>query len=277
MPIIIECPNRCRFRAPDRALNSKIRCPDCKSVLSINKTDQLPDGAYAAKLFHSKTSPDATPFVEPKTVTEPSQTEPEYFSIVTKHDRTAAKSESGSLSESNLADRVQSRLQGRRILTRVLAFGLMCLALIILGPAIACWQEWSQQISDPVPLPRWVYLSIFLAFLQMFYALLLYLVPDWSSLMATSGFLLCSACVMGIVGGSLAIPLTSNSMAGFLQVIPSLQFRGAIWSIALLCLQMIFSFWAFREFSMWRRTEELFAELFKAQSPRPESQSFANQ
>jgi hypothetical protein len=277
MPIIIECPNRCRFRAPDRALNSKIRCPDCKSVLSVNSTEQLPDGAYAARFFNSRKNSSTAPPLETSSVNETSPLEPEYFSIVTKHDRTKAKSESGSLNESSLADRVQSRLQGRRMSTRVLALGLLCLALIILGPAIACWQEWSRQISDPVPLPRWVYLSIFLAFLQMFYAMLLYLIPDWSSLMATSGFLLCSACVMGIVGGSLAIPLTSNSMAGVLQVVPSLQFRGAIWSIALLCLQMIFSFWAFREFSMWRRTEELFAELFKAQIPRPEIQSFANQ
>ena len=264
MPIVIQCPNRCRFRAPERALDSKIRCPDCKSILSVDSNQPMSDGAYAAHFFRSKKSSDSNPFIEPTSVNETSKTEPEYFSIVTKHPRTAG-CESGSLTTPTLADRVQSRLEGRRTLTRVFALGLLCLALIILGPAIACWQEWSQQLSAPQPLPRWVYFSIFLAFLQLFFALLLYLVPDWSSLMATSGFLLCSACLLGITGGSLAIPLTSNSIAGILQVAPSLQFRGAIWSIALLCLQMIFSYWAFREFSLWRRTEVLFAELFKAQ------------
>ncbi len=264
MPIIIECPNRCRFRAPMRALDSKIRCPDCKSVLAVSAADQVVDGIYAAKFFKTAQPPE----VMTSDVVQPagqSPVEPEFFTIVTKGGRATATSESGRLIESNLAERVESRLQGRRILTRVLSLGLLFLALIILGPAIACWQEWSQQIADPSPLPRWVYLSVFLAFLQMFYSLLLYLIPDWSALKATSGFLLCGACAMGIVGGSLVIPLTANSMAALLQVVPSLQFRGAIWSIALLCLQMIFSFWAYREFSMWRRTEVLFAELFRAQ------------
>jgi hypothetical protein len=256
--ISIECPNGCRFQAPVDASASQIRCPSCRRVIVVDS--QPKSGVFSATLLEGEQPlQEAADFLN--SLNAGNREPVEFFPELRVGDVSPPPS-TDVKTKDIWAQRVAQRLSGRRTSARLFAWSLVFLAVVTMIPPTLWWWEWTSLVANQTTLPRWVYLSLFLMGLQGFYALLVRLVPDWSSLRAASFFLLTLACLMAVSSAGLSLSLNSNLIARLLQVPPSLQARGTIWCLALVCLNLLLSFWAFREYSQWRRTEELFHELF---------------
>lgn len=270
MSLSIECPNGCRFRAPADALATQIRCPSCRAVIAVDA--EATGGVNFATIVEVDQS-----FEEVQdllgSINSANRETVDFFPQLNVGSNSKGPSIDAKTKDV-WAQRVAHRLNGRRVSAQRFAWSLVFLAVVTMIPPTLWWWEWTQMLDSQATLPRWVYLSLFLMGLQCFYAVLVGLVPDWSSLRAASFFLLGLACLMAVASASLSMSVSSNFIARTLQVPSSLQARGTIWCLALVCLNLLLSFWAFREYSQWRRTEDLFHELFP-QEPCPSTSSLS--
>ena len=78
-------------------------------------------------------------------------------------------------------DRVRKSNAERVLLARFFALSLCAVAVINLFPAFYFWIDWSRSL-DARPLPRWIYLQVFMAAIHLVYAIFLFQVPDWASM-----------------------------------------------------------------------------------------------
>ncbi len=258
MPVSIECPNGCRFSAPTAEIAQVLRCPSCRRGLVI--TEQLDRSVYAAQFqdAHSSDRPD-----DGLIRIETGELKVHVEDFPPLELQNAAPPETTATARRDLwTQRVKKRLRGRQEATRLFAWGLFVLSVITAFPPSVWIWDWSRSIDVQQTLPRWVYLSILMLSLQLFNACLVRLIPDWSSLRGTGYFLLGGACLLAGIAAALVIQVPYNPVAAGLQTPRSLQSRAALWCLALVCLHILLGFWAFRESFNWRRTEQLFRELF---------------
>lgn len=160
-----------------------------------------------------------------------------------------------------LRRRAALNLSGRRRVARYFAIALVFSAAISSIPAVIECVRWNSAVNPPL-LARWIYLLFFFSFLQIAYACLLVLLPDWSTLRVTSWFLLVCCCCQACLVSVLALAGPQGWWTGWLQLSPLLRWKGVLWILAVVCLDAILSYLTYRESSLWRRTEHLFHQLF---------------
>jgi hypothetical protein len=161
----------------------------------------------------------------------------------------------------DLSGRAVQRLKQRRVTARFFASILAILAIIVVWPAFVFLYHWNmEQMATPVP--RWVFFSVFVAFLQIMYGLMLGWVPDWTVLRSVSWFLVALSCFYCLLAMAMAVGGNSGVLVRYLEVPDSLRSRGVIWLLAQVCLTVLVSLVTFREYWIWRRSEVLMQQLF---------------
>lgn len=155
--------------------------------------------------------------------------------------------------------RLQDANADRKMLTRFLAGCLLLVAIVNIVPAVYHWRSWAL-LAESMPLPRWIYLQIFIGAIYSTYAVFLMQINDWSALRSVSVAMLLIAFTFGIVSTGLLIGSSFSSLLG----IPySLNRQAGIWCVAMLILATIMSYWAGKESSNWRRAELLLQDILR--------------
>lgn len=147
----------------------------------------------------------------------------------------------------------------RRMLARFLAGCLFLIAIVNIVPAVSHWYGWAT-IAENTPLPRWIYLQIFVGAIYTVYSIFLLQISDWSALRSVSVAMLVFAFSFGVISTGL---LVGETFAGVLGIPYSLNRRAAIWCVAMLILATLMSYWAGKESSNWRRAEKLLREIIE--------------
>lgn len=158
--------------------------------------------------------------------------------------------------------RLQDANADRKMLTRFLAGCLLLVAVVNIVPAVYHWRSWAL-LAESMPLPRWIYLQIFIGAIYSIYAVFLMQINDWSALRSVSVAMLLIAFTFGIVSTGLLIGSSFSSLLG----IPySLNRQAGIWCVAMLILATIMSYWAGKESANWRRAELLLQDILRQSS-----------
>lgn len=153
----------------------------------------------------------------------------------------------------------QSRL-GRQLVCRVLAFFLVLFAMLQVLPMGRWW--WAlPDTMVPIVAPPWIYFQALAILWYLGFAGLLWQVHDWSALRGTAAVMLAAAILNALLVGLLS---TTGDTAlgngwGWLQGIRAQQVL--LWSAAMMCLQIVWAYFANREGQNWRRTDQLLQEL----------------
>lgn len=159
----------------------------------------------------------------------------------------------------NWEQRLTDANSDRKMLARFFALCLCFVAIVNMVPAIYHWYHWAQQ-ADTNPLPRWIYIQIFVGALHLIYAFFLAQVPDWSAMRAVSVALLLMAFVFGIVSTGLLVGGTGD-LSGYLGIPFALNRQACIWCVAMLCLATLMAYWGGKESANWQRAEHLLKDI----------------
>lgn len=166
-----------------------------------------------------------------------------------------------------LAERAASRLRNQQRTCFIGASVLLVLAGLQLWPAGLEWQEWSQADLASRRLPRWWYSLIAISFAHVWVSAMLIWLRDWASLRGGAGFLLAMACGYAFIT-SWGL-WTAPTSAGFLswQVSSADQRSAWIWCGAMACLYTLACGWFVREYSLWKRTAQLYSAWLANSAP----------
>ncbi|MEZ6096841.1 MAG: hypothetical protein R3C03_21910 [Pirellulaceae bacterium] len=157
--------------------------------------------------------------------------------------------------------RVRNRIAARRFVAQFLAVVIAALSVIFLVPAFYEWKDWSTRILS-TQLPIWFYLTLLIAAINLIYAIVLWIIPDWSTLQITGWFLLACCCLDAAIASAIRFGGSNGVVASQLQIVHSQADRAAIWMLAMLCLQALVGYLCYREYYFWKKTEVLFIDLF---------------
>lgn len=166
--------------------------------------------------------------------------------------------------EKDWQQRLENANADRRTLAKVFAMCLSLVALINMAPAIYYWYQWNQQF-DAMPIPRWIYLLVFVGVIHLIYAVFLSQISDWSAMRAVSVAMLAMAFVFGGVSTGLLVGGT-GALAGFLGLPFALSRQACIWCVAMLCLATLMSYWGGKEALNWERAERLIKDIIARSS-----------
>ena len=161
--------------------------------------------------------------------------------------------------EKDWEERLSVANQDRKIFAKFFAICLCLIAVLNVIPASLQWYHWTQ-LSDSVPLPRWIYIQLFIGSLYLIYAFFLAQIPDWSALRAVSVAMLLMAFIFGIISTGLLVG-GHGDFSGFLGIPFALNRQACIWSVAMLCVATLMSFWGGKESANWRRAEQILENI----------------
>jgi hypothetical protein len=164
-------------------------------------------------------------------------------------------------------DRIRKSNAERVVLARFFALSLCAVAAINLFPAFYYWYDWSQSL-EANPLPRWIYLQVFVAAIHLVYAIFLFQIPDWSAMRAVSVAMLAVAFIFGLFSTGLLVGGGQGVFAAFLGLSFVIVNRAAIWCVAMLFLATLMSYLGGRESTNWRRAEQLLEEILTGSQTR---------
>ncbi len=167
----------------------------------------------------------------------------------------------------NWEDRFQKFRDDRVILSRLLAFCLIGVGLINVIPAGLFWNQWSR-VDQPPPVPRWIWMQVFVALLHMVYAVYLLQIPDWASLRAVAFAMLGIAMLFGLVAAGLMGSSNDNFVPQFMQLSGNTVRQARLWCVAMLCVATLASYLGGRESAKWQRAEKLMLEMQKTAKPQ---------
>lgn len=163
-------------------------------------------------------------------------------------------------SEKDWQDRLEKSNSDRKTLARFFALCLCIVSVVNMVPAIYHWYQWTQLV-ETMPLPRWIYMLIFVGAIHFVYAIFLAQIPDWSAMRAVSIAMLVIAFVFGFVSTGLLVGGGQGNLSEFFGIPFALNRQASIWCVAMLCLATLMSYWAGKESSNWQRAEHLLREI----------------
>lgn len=158
------------------------------------------------------------------------------------------------------AKRLSDSNRDRVSLSRVLASLILILGFIHVLPATIEWfaNDWA---TNSAFFPRWIYLQVFVGAIHVLYVILLFQVPDWSTLRGVSLAMLAFAFLFGILSTALLIEGGIGAVTGFLTI-SQLTIRPAtMWCVLMLCLSTAVAMLLGKEANEWRRAEQLMVEI----------------
>lgn len=133
-------------------------------------------------------------------------------------------------------------------------FFAVCVSLLGIAMAIpAGWYWWDMANSDIVaPLPRWVFLLLFVSGLHLVYSFFLFQLPDWSAMWAVSIVMVVLTAVYGFVSAGVWLDEGGGPIVQFLQVPTSFLRNAKIWTLVMLCLSGLCAYIFGREAIAWK-------------------------
>ena len=133
-------------------------------------------------------------------------------------------------------------------------FFAVCVSLLGIAMAIpAGWYWWDMTNSDIVaPLPRWVFLLLFVSGLHLVYSFFLFQLPDWSAMWAVSIVMVVLTAVYGFVSAGVWLDEGGGPIVQFLQVPTSFLRNAKIWTLVMLCLSGLCAYIFGREAIAWK-------------------------
>ena len=162
-------------------------------------------------------------------------------------------------------ERLQESNADRVVLARFFGFALCVVAFINMVPAFYYWNDWYQAV-EVTPLPRWIYLQVFVAAIHIIYAVFLFQISRWSAMRAVSVAMLVVAFVFGVISAGLLIGGGQGVVAAFLGLSFVMVKRAAIWCVVMLVLATLMSYLGGRESANWQRAELLLEEILSGGS-----------
>jgi hypothetical protein len=148
---------------------------------------------------------------------------------------------------------------------RITLSRILCLLILILGiihvlPAtIGSFGE--EPINHSGHSPRWVYLQFFIGGIHVLYVILIFQVPDWSTLRGISIAMLVFAFVFGVISTALLTEAGTGTVTNFLALSQFGVQRATLWCVLMLCLSTAVALVLGKEAADWRRAEQLMVEI----------------
>lgn len=161
--------------------------------------------------------------------------------------------------EKDWQERLSVANNDRRLFARFFAICLCLVAVLNVIPAGLQWYHWTQ-LTDSAPLPRWIYIQLFIGAVYLLYAVFLAQIPDWSALRAVSVAMLFMAFVFGIISTGLLVG-GHGDFSGYLGIPFALNRQACIWCVAMLCVATLMSFWGGKESAHWQRAEQILQNI----------------
>ncbi len=241
--------------------------PAIKARLNI-PSELSPVGIRMSELHHKAKRKEIMATVEPIVDVKPIVATPSPIRVRSRRVKPPAApsafelhdSEEVALEAQSWQERVLLSNSDRRVLARFFAYTVCMVAMINLLPAFIDGYTWYHAVETTI-LPRWIYLLVFVAAVHVIYAVLLFQIPDWSTLRAVSIALLGIAFVFGLFSTSLLFEGGGGIITNFLGLSYSIVQRAVIWCVAMLCLSTLMSYWGGREAAQWQRAEQLLIEI----------------
>ena len=160
----------------------------------------------------------------------------------------------------NWKERLENANLDRKVLARFFALCLCFVAIVNMVPALYQWYQWTQ-LTESMPLPRWIYILVFVGAIHFVYAIFLFQINDWSAMRAVSLAMLVVAFVFGCISTGLLIGNGQGNLTTFLGLPFALNRQACIWCVAMLCLATLMSFWGGKESANWQRAEQLLRDI----------------
>ena len=157
-------------------------------------------------------------------------------------------------------ERFQKFRDDRVILARFLAVCLIGVGLVNVLPAGYFWNDWSR-LDQPGPVPRWIWMQVFVALLHLVYAVYLLQIPDWASLRAVAFAMLGIAMLFGLVAAGLMGSSSQNVVPRFMELGGNVIRQARLWCVAMLCVATLASYLGGRESARWQRAEKLMFDM----------------
>ena len=147
-------------------------------------------------------------------------------------------------------------LQDRRNVCRVIGIAMWVIAVVNVIPPYVHWREWLGDWAA-APLPRWIFLQVFVSGWIAMYAVFVWQVCHWTALRATVVAMGLVSIAWAVVAAGLKFGAPRTGWAAWLQLPVSHVERGSLWCLAMLCLCLIAVYLCGRESQRWRKVETL--------------------
>ena len=158
--------------------------------------------------------------------------------------------------------RQKSHEAEQRKITRLLAIAVLVWALFSLLPGGVAWRSWLGDWSAGA-LPLW--LPLFAAFgaVPLCLGILLWQIPDWSTLKSAAGGLLTAACGYAFAATMFGLSGPNSLWLAWLNFPLTDAGAATLWCSCMLILAATLSLICFLEGQRWQRVEQLFSEIQK--------------
>jgi len=163
--------------------------------------------------------------------------------------------------EATRAERQAPKVPGAKLLARLLSAAVLAAACLGAAPAVLEWidyVQWGGSVDVPPP-GRWAFLLMLLCLLEIAYAVYLWQLADWMSLLVVATAALVLA---GLYAIALGLTLVSRATEGLvgehgLQLGHHLAGgKAAMWSLLMLAVWALVALFAARLSLQWRRAEQ---------------------
>jgi hypothetical protein len=163
--------------------------------------------------------------------------------------------------EATLDERRDPEVPGAKLLARLLAAAVLAAACLGVAPAVLEWIDyvrWGGSVDVPPP-GRWAFLLLLLCLLEIAYAVYLWQLADWMSLLVVATAALVLA---GLYAIALGLTLVSRPTDGLIGE-QGLQLghhlaggKAAMWSLLMLGVWMLLALFGARLSLAWRRAAQ---------------------
>jgi hypothetical protein len=140
----------------------------------------------------------------------------------------------------------------RTLLVKFFAFCLALLGLVMALPAAWHWWHLSGEFLVQ-PLPRWVFLLLFVGGLHVVYAFFLFQVVDWSALWSVAIVMVVLTAVYGFVAAGVWLDEGRGPIVRFLQVPNAFMRNATIWTLVMVCISGLSGYIFGREAIVWKQ------------------------
>ncbi|HMO16123.1 MAG TPA: hypothetical protein PKD64_18295 [Pirellulaceae bacterium] len=282
MSIFVECPNGCLITLTNNQRGKFAECTSCRSIIRVPRTGEsrLIDGhrrtVYKAGWIASHEEA-AEIKKEPNTqepislLSQDAKNNALYVieSLGVKQDerqvetlddvlpflidRTSLPIEQTDQVVIEIAELDHDNHDRDRVwLTRFYASCLVVTAIVNCVPILVYMTAFAPQ-SWETTLPRWSFALIFTSLLLISYAVYLWQLADWSSLLVSACIALFASCCFGFIAAGLWLGTVNNTIAGYLQLPQSYYYFGPIWGGIMFGLLALTSFALGRDALYWQR------------------------
>jgi hypothetical protein len=141
--------------------------------------------------------------------------------------------------------------------------GLLVSAVGCFSAAPAAW-EWMalSQLTEPKPVPAWVYITLLLSLILVAYGIYLAQVPDWSALWVATVALLATAACYAAMFASSWLGTNDSTLVRIFQYGDKLAGnRATMWCFVMLCISSVAAYFVGHSAMRWHNAYQLIKQI----------------